>query len=188
MEAWRVCWPVVEDSQHFDEKEDPDPHWSEKLFQIRIRKTGSGLHLSDADPQPCVNGLMMKKMSNSNMCRIEAAFFASELDRIFFFFFKSWFRILRNALVLVSMTFMTFFPCLLFVFLLFVQMLAKYDQDVVKNLMPLIVNVLGKTVFKMRMFSIQSSVRYGTGTCIYVQAVQLKVICYRETWPRSSPS
>jgi hypothetical protein len=65
--------------------------------------------------------------------------------------------------------------------LLFVQMLAKYDQDVVKNLMPLIVNVLGKTVFNIRMFFIQSSVRYGTGTCIYVQAVQLKVICNGET-------
>jgi hypothetical protein len=34
-------------------------------------------------------------------------------------------------------------------------MLAKYDQDVVKNLMPLIVNVLGKTVFNIRMFAIR---------------------------------
>jgi hypothetical protein len=34
-------------------------------------------------------------------------------------------------------------------------MLAKYDQDVVKNLMPLIVNVLGKTAFNIRIFDIQ---------------------------------
>jgi len=60
-------------------------------------------------------------------------------------------------------------------------MLAKYDQDVVKNLMPLIVNVLGKTVFNIRMFSIYYGVRYGTGTCIYVKAVHLKVTYYRET-------
>ncbi len=58
MEPWRVCRPVVEDSQHFDES------------RVRIRievKSCSGsalksekldpdLHLSDADPQPCVNG------------------------------------------------------------------------------------------------------------------------------------
>jgi hypothetical protein len=80
------------------------------------------------------------------------------------------------------MTFITVSPCCLFVFLLFVQMLAKYDQDVVKNLMPLIVNVLGKTAFNIRMFAIKYS------TCICVQAVQLTVTCYEEAWPRSSPS
>jgi hypothetical protein len=31
MEPWRVYRPVVEDSQHFEEKLDPDPHSSIKL-------------------------------------------------------------------------------------------------------------------------------------------------------------
>ncbi len=33
MKSWRVCSPVVADSQHFDEEQDPDPnpHLSEKL-------------------------------------------------------------------------------------------------------------------------------------------------------------
>ncbi len=62
-------------------------------------------------------------------------------------------------------------------------MLAKYDQDVVKNLMPLIVNVLGKTVFHIRMFAIQY------GICISVQAVQLKVTCYKKiSWKTKSSS
>jgi hypothetical protein len=26
MEPWRVCRPVVADSHHFDEEQDPDPH------------------------------------------------------------------------------------------------------------------------------------------------------------------
>jgi hypothetical protein len=91
---------------------------------------------------------MMKKINNSNILKFQNWF-------NIYIFFECLFRILKNALVLVNMTLMTVFPCLLFVFLLFVQMLAKYDQDVVKNLMPLIVNVLGKTVFNIRMFSIQ---------------------------------
>ncbi len=43
MEAWRlkieprrVYSPAVQDSHHFDEKQDPDSHWSEKLDRIRI--------------------------------------------------------------------------------------------------------------------------------------------------------
>jgi hypothetical protein len=31
MEPWRVCRPVVADSQHFDEGQDPDPHGSERF-------------------------------------------------------------------------------------------------------------------------------------------------------------
>jgi hypothetical protein len=31
MEAWRICRPVVADSHHFYEEQDPDPHQSEKL-------------------------------------------------------------------------------------------------------------------------------------------------------------
>jgi hypothetical protein len=31
MKPWRVYRPVVADSHHFDEEQDPDPHLSEKL-------------------------------------------------------------------------------------------------------------------------------------------------------------
>ncbi len=31
MEPWRFCRPVVVDSHHFDEDQDPDPHEIEKL-------------------------------------------------------------------------------------------------------------------------------------------------------------
>ncbi len=31
MEPWRVYRPVVADSHHFEEKLDPDPHFSENL-------------------------------------------------------------------------------------------------------------------------------------------------------------
>ncbi len=31
MEPWMVCRPVVADSHHFDEAQDPDPHKCEKL-------------------------------------------------------------------------------------------------------------------------------------------------------------
>jgi hypothetical protein len=31
MEPWRACRPVVADSHHLDEEQDPDPHCSEKL-------------------------------------------------------------------------------------------------------------------------------------------------------------
>ncbi len=27
---WRVCRPVIDDSDHFDEEQDPDPHLSDK--------------------------------------------------------------------------------------------------------------------------------------------------------------
>jgi hypothetical protein len=57
MEPWRLCRPVVADSHHFDEeqdpnplkreKSDPDPHLSEKRDQDP--------HKSDADPQPWSN-------------------------------------------------------------------------------------------------------------------------------------
>ncbi len=38
-----VLTPVVADLHHFDEEQDPDPHWSEKLCP--------DLHLCDADLQ-----------------------------------------------------------------------------------------------------------------------------------------
>ncbi len=37
MEPWRACRPVASDTHHFDEKQDPDPHRSQK---------------SDPDPDP----------------------------------------------------------------------------------------------------------------------------------------
>ncbi len=37
MEAWRVYRPVVEDSQHFDEEQDPDPPYNEIWIEIRIK-------------------------------------------------------------------------------------------------------------------------------------------------------
>jgi hypothetical protein len=42
---WRVCRPVVADSDHLDKEQDPDPHRSEKL--------DPDPHYSDADPKPC---------------------------------------------------------------------------------------------------------------------------------------
>ncbi len=47
MQLWRAieaqnrvvegCRPAVADSDHFDEELDPDPHWSERWIQIRIK-------------------------------------------------------------------------------------------------------------------------------------------------------
>jgi hypothetical protein len=37
IEPWRVCSPVVADSHHFDEKQDPDPHYLAKYIRIRIQ-------------------------------------------------------------------------------------------------------------------------------------------------------
>jgi hypothetical protein len=55
MEPWKFCRPVVSDLNHFDEEQDPDPHWSEKLDPdpdrikgMRIRNPG--FRVSDPDP------------------------------------------------------------------------------------------------------------------------------------------
>ncbi len=61
-------------------------------------------------------------------------------------------------------------------------MLAKYDQDVVKNLMPLIVNVLGKTVLNIRTLSIQYGVRYGTGLLVPGTCIHVPVVYKRLKW------
>ncbi len=46
VEAWRVCRPVDADSHQLDEKQDQDPHWSEKLdpdwIRNEVKKAGSG--------------------------------------------------------------------------------------------------------------------------------------------------
>ncbi len=55
MEKWRVCRPVVTDSHHFDEEQDPDPHFKWKVGRIPIRikkKKDPDSHLIDADPRP----------------------------------------------------------------------------------------------------------------------------------------
>ncbi len=44
MEPWRVFIPVIADSHHLNEEQDPHPHDSEKM--------NPDPHLSDADPQP----------------------------------------------------------------------------------------------------------------------------------------
>ncbi len=56
MEAWRVWRPVVADSHHFYEEQDPDPHQSEKLDPDPHwgEKLDPDPHWSDADPQPSI--------------------------------------------------------------------------------------------------------------------------------------
>jgi hypothetical protein len=54
MESLRVCRPVVADSHHFDEEQDPDPHLSEKL--------DPDLYESDPDPQPWVKNTKSRKI------------------------------------------------------------------------------------------------------------------------------
>ncbi len=90
MEPWRVCWPVVEDSQHFDEEQDPDPHWSEKLVRMRIRiKVKSWIRTAFkwcGSATLCKMGNIDEKNKQKNMFWIEAASLASELDPHLYFF------------------------------------------------------------------------------------------------------
>jgi hypothetical protein len=39
MEPWTVYRPVVADFYHFDEEQDPVPHWSEKLYKDPHKST-----------------------------------------------------------------------------------------------------------------------------------------------------
>jgi hypothetical protein len=45
MEPWRVCRPVVADSHHSVEEQDPDLHEKEKLFQDPYER-----EMRDSDP------------------------------------------------------------------------------------------------------------------------------------------
>jgi hypothetical protein len=47
MKPWRFSRPVVADSHHSPEEQEPDPHYREKLEPDP--------HLTDADPQPWFN-------------------------------------------------------------------------------------------------------------------------------------
>jgi hypothetical protein len=58
MEPWRLCGPVISDSQ--DEDEDPDRHESEK--------SDPDPHESDADPQPVYHAFRCLSLQLSPSC------------------------------------------------------------------------------------------------------------------------